>query len=483
MSKNLKEARRHADFCRIHDEFVKYYKDEAKGEKEYYTWLNALRLNETLCYSQTHEKFQWAKDMLKKVGEDAANKYYKVLVAFPLQSMNGNIYHEADLREDAQTITKGHPSIKHEDRYWLSPDNPYNPWGTVNITGAEYEDGAVEALMQVPKTTLYPLSSSGEKLCDAIDRGEIVNVSLEGFTASNGRFHFDPKIPFTLLPKNVLPGIPLARVFPIEQRLEAYLPNLRSSTHHRTIKIVGLEKKMTEKQLDPENDDEVCAKKKKPEADMEAVDVVAGPTPMPNPIKATITQPATTSMGGSFPMPDNHDQKTVLGESVPELKLKALRAEQKAAAAEVASAETAAKLSEAYTENSELKGELKALQKSSREAIERLEKQVTEANQEKTRDIAEKLTLTRRLEDMTTSRDNYKTELEKLKDTHEKLQEKYRETLKINLAIEKKLTESQEDCLKEAKRANSLEESLGKAKNLAGKIRVIGLDAAKQAPS
>ena len=460
---------RHQDFNRIRNEFVSYYKDSVKGEAEYYVWLNALHLDEGLCYAQTHEKFMWAKDMLKTVGEDAQNKYYKVLVAFPLESMNGNVYHEADLREDVKTVTKGYPSLNHKDAYWFNPNCKFgdktfeqSKFGSVYITGAEYEDGAVEALLKVPKSTVCPVT--GELLHKVIDDKRIVNVSLEGFTASNGRFHFNEQIPFTLLMSNVLPGIPLARIFPIEQRLEAYLPGLQSQNHKRTIKIVGLEPKMKEEK--PTAD--LCPKCGKPYTDCtcpkdepeDKTEASAEPYAVStvNPIKPVITNAGVTAKGPAIP--DGNDQKTVSGESNTELKIRVLKAEQKASAAAVASAETEQKLTEAYNENNGLKGELKSLKQSSHERIESLEKQVSNLNIVKAQDIAEKRDLNRRLEDMTVSRDGYKTDLETLKVDHEKVTAKYREVLGSNLALEKRLTETNEEYLGIAKKAESLEDKI-----------------------
>lgn len=507
---------RHQDFTRIRNEFITYYKDTAKGESEYYTWLNALHLDERLCYSQTHEKFMWAKDMLKSVGEDAENKYYKVLVAFPLESMNGNVYREADLQADAQTVTKGHPSLNHRDEYRLSPDSRY---GAVYITGAQYEDGAVEALLKVPKTTLCP--TTGECLFKVIDAKRIVNVSLEGFTAENGRFHFNEKIPFTLLMSNVLPGIPLARIFPIEQRLEAYMPNLRSSSHRR-IKIVGLEHKMKEET--PPNAD-LCPKCGKPmadctcskepkeelgkdlqavndeitklEVDLAAMDnynqkdilraklndlysrknallALSSPkaestepyaTSTVNPITATVTNAGVSATGPAIP--DDNDAKHIQGESVPALKVKALKAEQKAKLAEkklseatdsydLSRAELEAKLTEAYSLNNTQAGKITVLEAQ----ITRLEAQQTVFNAEKIHDGTEVKSLQRRLEDMTQSRDQYIKQYGDLKTEHEKITAKYRETLSSNLELERKLTETNEEYLGIAKKAETLEDKI-----------------------
>lgn len=453
--------KRHCDFERIRNEFINYYKgNEAKGSEQYYQWLNALHLDEGLCYSQTHEKFMWAKDMLKTVGEDAENKYYKVLVAFPLESMNGNVYHESDLREDARSVTKGHPSLNHKDEYRFSPESK---WGPVYVTGAEYEDGAVEALLKVPKTTVCPVT--GERLYTVIDQKRIVNVSLEGFTASNGRFHFNEQIPFTLLMNNVLPGIPLARIFPIETRLEAYLPGLKSSIH-RKIKIVGLDQKMKEEKTP---DADLCPKCGKPKADCTCPKTEASAEPYAtstvNPIKPVVTNAGVNAIGPSIP--DSNDQKHIQGESTAELKVKALKAEQRAtlaekkqaealAAYELSKAEYEAKLTEAYSQNSKQQGQITQLEAQ----VIRLETQTSELTKEKIRDGTEVKSLQRRLEDMTQNRDEYIKQYGDLKTEHEKITAKYRETLANNLALEKKITDVNEEYLQVAKKSEQLEDKI-----------------------
>jgi hypothetical protein len=464
---------RHQDFERIRNEFVDYYKNEVKGDKEYYTWLKALCLDENLCYGQTHESFKWAKDMIKLVSEDTQNKYYKVLVAFPLKSMNGNVYHEADLIQAALTLKGVHPSVNHKDEFWLSPKNPNNRWGTVTVLGAKYEDGAVEALLQVPKSTLCPVCTNrGTPIYELIDNKQIVNVSLEGsWINANGGFQFNEK-GFTLLTSNVLPGIPLARVFPIE----AYLPFSQSLNHKkRTIKITGLEKTMKEQKCDcppgEHEEDGVCV----PDKPMEVFDSTAGPTNMMakdvsatgntllNPINPTVITTGTDTKGGSpcSIQVDNTGEKHLLGEA--QLKVDKLRAEQKVTAAEqkiqmleVAKAETEVKLCEAYTLNSRLQGQIQSLT----EQVNRCEAQQKQYNSEKVIDATELRSLNRRLEDMTASRDQYKKDFEQLKAEHEATVAKYRETLQTNLALEKKLTDTNEEYLSIARKAEQLEDKV-----------------------
>jgi hypothetical protein len=81
---------------------------------------------------------------------------------------------------------------------------------------AEFEDGAVEAVLKVPKHFLCHVDlknhiyavGRGRPLYQLIDEEVIVNQSLEA-----DRY---PKFVFTgsaLLTKDVLPGIPLSRIF------------------------------------------------------------------------------------------------------------------------------------------------------------------------------------------------------------------------------------------------------------------------------
>jgi hypothetical protein len=457
---------RHQDFDRVKREFENYYCKGVspcpKGEYEYYQWLNALKLDETLCYGQTHEKFMWAKDMLKAVGEDADNKYYKVLVAFPLKSMNGNIYHEADLKEDAKTITRGHPSINHKEDFWLGPGNKYGP--SVDITGAEFEDGAVEALMKVPKTTLCPVCTERNKpLYQMIDEKRIVNVSLEGFNSTDGRFAFSQHTPFTLLTCDVLPGIPMARVFPIE----AYLPFKSSNyTGQRKIKIVGIKKEMTETpkcNCPPGMHDEEGKCVADDDASKEAVDSVTGIDPTqpnadlkkPHPMTVSITSHNTVQQGSPCStMPDTSGEKMVLGEA--QLRVDVLKLKQKAEALELAKAETEVTLQKSYEAQSRLIGEKTQMQAT----IDRLEQQLSVNNKEQITAGTEVKSLSRRLEDMVESRDGYKKDFELLKAEHEATVSKYREALKTNLAIERKLTETNEEYLAQAKRSEALEDKV-----------------------
>jgi hypothetical protein len=465
---------RHQDFERIKKEFENYYCKGVspcpKGEYEYYQWLNALRLDENLCYGQTHESFQWAKNMLSLIKEDADNKYYKVLVAFPIKSMNSNVYKERDLIAAAMTLKGCCPSINHKDEFWLSKQNPVNKWGTATVEGAQYEDGAVEVILKVPKTTKCPVCSNDEKLYQLIDSKKIVNVSLEGMsTNQEGGFRFNEK-GFTLLTSNVLPGIPLARIFPIE----AYLPTVLSPQFHkRTIKVIGMTETTQANQCPPGSHpapDGKCVPDDDKNVNGEAIDSMTGSdpnAPLPGSHPMTVQRAGTQSQGGCTTMPDCIGDKTIIGESIPQLKVQLLKTTRlnEDLNRQLTEQNTlyTAKLEDAYTTVNTQRGTIKTLESQ----VGRLETQVSTINSEKVTFATETKTFSRNLEDMTESRDQYKKQCEELKTAKETLETKYREQLKTNLALEKRLTETNEEYLTQAKKTEQLEEGLKKAHRVA----------------
>jgi hypothetical protein len=219
---------RHFDFERIYNEFCKYYKTQ--GENEYYSWIRDLDLDESKPYGHSRESFQWAKGMLNFLKEDADSKYYGIIVGLPIKSMNGNVYRERDLIAAALSIKGKHPSLNHKDEFWF---NQNCRWGTLTVEDAKYEDGAVEAILKVPKSAVCPICNGG-KMTELIDKKHIVNVSLEG--TNNNAFEFtDP--PFTLLTSDVLPGIPLARIKPLEQIVEEYVAGTKIPGSKNKMKI------------------------------------------------------------------------------------------------------------------------------------------------------------------------------------------------------------------------------------------------------
>jgi len=185
---------RHPDFEKIFRQFVNRYGEE--GEKLYNVWLHKLRLNESKPYGeQIKEAFRWARYQ--------GDEYYYCKAAFPGESMNKNVYTEGELIRAARTLIGKPVNLNHE-----------TPLNGVEIIDAEYEDGAVECILKI----------TNEKVRQMIDNGEINHVSIEASfrdaKAVNGikpeGLHFTG---LALLTKDILPGIPLTRIWKSTDRI------------------------------------------------------------------------------------------------------------------------------------------------------------------------------------------------------------------------------------------------------------------------
>ena len=202
---------RHPDFERIHAEFIKYYGAKT-GDEEYYSWIKALNLDETKSYAfSQREKFSFIKPIIDRLKEDKENVYYQVLVGFPLRSMNDNLYTQSKLSAAASGLVDAFDcNFNHLPGYEL-PGCRY--------VAAKFEDGAVEAVLKVPRDLLCNIDlqthayeiGSGRPLFEWIDEGVIYNQSLEA--TEYPEFHF---VGSALLTKDTLPGIPLSKIFPLE---------------------------------------------------------------------------------------------------------------------------------------------------------------------------------------------------------------------------------------------------------------------------
>ena len=215
---------RHPDFERIYRAFMKRYcgspdKECEKGKQVYYAWLNKLGLDDTKPYRIPQEKFQWAKSIFNLIKQDEKAKYYKVEALFPIVSMNRNVYTEEELIRAARTLIGKPVNLNHESHTLKG----------VQIIDAEYEDGAVEVLLRVLKTAGRGL---GVNICDMIDKGEIVHVSIEAACRSRPLQKIDGEVGFgceglvftglALLTKDTLPGVPLTRIEPVERIIENF---------------------------------------------------------------------------------------------------------------------------------------------------------------------------------------------------------------------------------------------------------------------
>jgi len=213
---------RHPDFEKIYRQFMKRYcgsPDEEceKGKQVYYAWLKAHGLDDTKPYRKPQEAFRWAEPIIKLAKEDEDAKYYRVEALFPVNSMNNNLYLEDELLRAARTLIGKPVNMNHEA-----------PLDGVEIIDAEFEDGAVEALLRVSRNAEF----KGKKLVDMIDNGEILHVSVEGSCRSRKMQIMDGEAGvrceglvltgLALLQNDVLPGVPLTRIEPIEKIIEEF---------------------------------------------------------------------------------------------------------------------------------------------------------------------------------------------------------------------------------------------------------------------
>ena len=237
----------HSDFIKIQNEFTNYYCKSPvscdQGTFEFNSWINDLGLDTSKPYGKSMEAFVWAKDMITKYKEDEDATYWKVLFAFPITSMNYNVYTEKEIEASVQTVTTnlgGVPSLNH----WEDTRELFAAGG-VKYVAANYEDGACEAILKVPNAFICPMCGKDKTLNSLIENKKIVNVSLEASctlgTGPDGKtcmgLVFDPP---TLLTVDTLPGIPLAKIFPLEKLVREAVGRKRGK-RRMEIKIVGLE--------------------------------------------------------------------------------------------------------------------------------------------------------------------------------------------------------------------------------------------------
>jgi hypothetical protein len=204
----------HPDFQKILQQFIKRYGQEL-GKQYFYAWVNQLGLDDTKPYGH-REKFQWAQSHFRFIKQDKRARYYEVEAAFPLSSMNRNVYTEFELERAARTLVGKPVNINHEGHTVKG----------VTIDDAEYEDGAVECLLKVLNEAGHGLGLNIQKM---IEQGEIIHVSIEA--SCRRGFKSSPQgdvclgLNFTglaLLTKDALPGIPLTRIMPVERIVESF---------------------------------------------------------------------------------------------------------------------------------------------------------------------------------------------------------------------------------------------------------------------
>lgn len=227
------EGYRHADFEKIYKQFLNY----TDGETRYFQWVTALNLDETQPYGLSRrEQFQWIKRLANFMlwKQDSEAKYWKVEAGFPLESMNHNVYSERELELSARTLTGQMTNLNH--KYQMKP---------VEIVASEYENGIVECVLRVPNTYHCPGCQKGKTLNETIEDGLIVNVSLEASCAYTSHddglcegMHFTG---LALLTKDVLPGIPLTRMMPLESiMVEALQSSTKTDRRQKKVKKIEM---------------------------------------------------------------------------------------------------------------------------------------------------------------------------------------------------------------------------------------------------
>jgi hypothetical protein len=208
---------RHPDFEKIYQAFMwRYCKGETEcdeGKQIYYAWLKKLGLDDTKPYQypqETREKFSWIQPHIQFIKEDDQAKYFKVEALFPLTSMNWNIYTREELVRACRTLIGKHTDLNHTAEILQE----------VQIVDADYEDDTVECLDRVLK---------GSKALSMLEKGEILQVSVEADCLRGSEL--TPQgwtcqgLVFTgkaYLTKDVLPGMPLTRIMPVEKLVESF---------------------------------------------------------------------------------------------------------------------------------------------------------------------------------------------------------------------------------------------------------------------
>ncbi len=196
---------RHPDFQKIRTAFLSHYSMNPQlGESRYSEWLKALSLDDSKPYGKPQERFQWAQTLIKQVKEDSDARFYKVEALFPLESMNGNLYTREELLQAARTLTGKPSNLNHNSSQKLSE---------IEILAAQFEDDVAECFVRILKASQIPCM---------IERKEIVNVSVEAdwsHGAPGKGLIFEG---LAWLTKDVLPGVPLTRIEPVEKIAESF---------------------------------------------------------------------------------------------------------------------------------------------------------------------------------------------------------------------------------------------------------------------
>ena len=205
---------RHPDFQKIYNAFMWRYCQDHKecdtGKGYYYGWLKNMGLDDTKPYQSPQEKFSWTEPYIRYLKEDEFAKYFKVEALFPLSSMNDNVYTGDELLQATRTLI-GKP-VNWDHTTELAKD--------VSIYDAQYEGDCAECLLKVLK---------GSDDLQRIEKGGVVHVSIECQCLRGSEWTPEGStcngLVFTglaLLSKEMLPGMPLTRIMPVEKLVESF---------------------------------------------------------------------------------------------------------------------------------------------------------------------------------------------------------------------------------------------------------------------
>jgi len=201
----------HADFVKVLSDFIRIFGD-VEGRRKFdemvvsygldieKPYSNQAQLKE--CWGEVCEAYNWAKPLIKYLREDDEAKYWKVRALTANVSMNKADYTNLEeLERSARTLTWRPLNLNHDPRQML-------PFPENRVDWAEFEDNAVECIIRI--------HNSQTEVQRAIEKGDIVNPSIEGEPRGGYRTKDGRKVPFwynftclALLEKGVtLPGVP-----------------------------------------------------------------------------------------------------------------------------------------------------------------------------------------------------------------------------------------------------------------------------------
>ncbi|MHB8565733.1 MAG: phage major capsid protein [Nitrososphaerales archaeon] len=151
------------------------------------------------------ESFQWAEQLwpiVKQYSEDEVNFYRVIASNADIKNRNGRVYTSEELSRAASSLSERPLNINHDTKRQLEfPEN--------EVLIARFEDGRVEAIIQVADKATQQM----------IDSGEIATVSIEGFYLDSSKNTTSTEYPtslhfraLALLTREDQPGDPLAQI-------------------------------------------------------------------------------------------------------------------------------------------------------------------------------------------------------------------------------------------------------------------------------